>query len=204
MKKLVIAVLVFIITLSSVACSSKTNSPKLLNKEGVAPYELSESEEYILRSFGMENNSHIISFNAPKEAITLDITVYRLENDGKWKDTFKGGVSIGEKREPIEKLVGTFAIQLKENNVIDFNINAGGLASYKTEPIILDTKTMLNSTVFLKEFQKIEINKEIPVAMMVSDSGESMESYSFQDYFEPTRFEGMDLVQVITLNFRDK
>jgi len=52
------------------------------------------------------------------------------------------------------------------------------------------------------QFQGIEMDKEIPVAIMVYDSGTIMRSYSLQDYFEPSKFEGMDLVQVVTLTFR--
>src|SRR5690606_31936681 len=95
-------------------------------------------------------------------------------------------------------------MQLKENYAIDFNINASGRASYKTDEIVLDTETMASTKGFLQKFQKIELNKEMPVAIMVYDSGTSMRSYSLQDYFDPSKFEGMDLVQVVTLTFTDK
>lgn len=36
-----------------VACSDKADSPKLLTKEGIMPYELSESEKYILQSYSL-------------------------------------------------------------------------------------------------------------------------------------------------------
>ncbi|MBS5824758.1 MAG: hypothetical protein KID00_13065 [Clostridium argentinense] len=39
---------------------------------------------------------------------------------------------------------------------------------------------------------------------MVCDSGIKMRSCSLQDYFDPARFDGMDLVQVVTLTFMDK
>lgn len=48
------------------------------------------------------------------------------------------------------------------------------------------------------------MNKEIPVALMVYDSGTSMSGYSLQDYFDPSVFDGMDFVQVVTLTFTDK
>lgn len=203
-KRLFSLILIFTIVMALVACSNKTDLPKLLTKEGIIPYELSESEKYILQSFGMEGNSQIISFHAPKESITLNVNVYRLESDGNWGSIGGGAVSIGTDREPIEQLTGTFTMQLKENYEIDFNINASGRASYKIDEIILDAEIMASSKGFLQEFQKIEINKEIPVALMVYDSGTSMRSYSLQDYFEPSKFDGMDLVQVVTLTFTDK
>ena len=203
-KRLFSLILIFTIVMALVACSNKTDLPKLLTKEGIIPYELSESEKYILQSFGMEGNSQIISFHAPKESITLNVNVYRLESDGNWGSIGGGAVSIGTDREPIEQLTGTFTMQLKENYEIDFNINASGRASYKIDEIILDAEIMASSKGFLQEFQKIEINKEIPVALMVYDSGTSMRSYSLQDYFEPSKFDGIDLVQVVTLTFTDK
>lgn len=197
-------ILIFNIAMVLITCSYNTDSPKLLTKEGIAPYDLSESEKYILQSFGMEENSQIISFHAPKEAITLNVNVYRLEGGKSWNNIGGGAISIGTDREPIEQLTGTFTMQLKENYVIDFNINAGGRASYKTDEIILDLETIASTRSFLQEFQKIEINKEIPVAVMVYDSGTSMRGYSLQDYFDPYKFDGMDLVQVVILTFTDE
>lgn len=60
---------------------------------------------------------------------------------------------------------------------------------------------MVSTKEFLQEFQKIEMDKEIPVALMVYDSGTIISSYLLQDYFEVSKFEGMDLVQVVTLTF---
>ena len=204
-KKNYLLVSISIIILVLVACSErKGDSPKPLAKEGVQPYSLSESEKYLLRSFGMEKNSQIISFNAPKEAITMDINVYRLTNDYMWEIIGGSGISIGKEREPIDKLSGTFTMQLRENHAIDFNINTVGRASFKTDEIILDTETMASMKGFLQEYQEIEIDKEIPVALMVYDSGTSMRTYSLEDYFEPTKFEGMELVQVVTLMFKNE
>ncbi len=39
---------------------------------------------------------------------------------------------------------------------------------------------------------------------MVYDSGTSVQSYSLQDYFEPSKFSEVDLVQVVTLTFTDE
>lgn len=203
-KSIFSLILISIIIMTLVACSNKEDLPKLLTEEGIAPYELSESEKYILQSFGMEDNSQIISFHAPNEAITLNVNVYKLEGDKNWSSIGGGAISIGTDREPIEQLTGTFTMQLKENYAIDFIMNSGGSASYKTDEILLDTEPMASIKGFLKEFQKIEINKEIPIALMVYDSGTSMRTYSLQDYFTPSKFEGMDFVQVITLTFNDR
>lgn len=204
MKKFISATLLIMMIVTLSACSNKSDSPKLLSKEGIAPYELSESEKYILRSFGMDDTSQIIAFNAPKEAISLNVKVYCLGDDEAWNSVGGGSISIGTEREPIDQLTGTFTMQLRENHAIDFIINAGGAASFKTDDIVLNNETMASTKAFLQEFQEITINTEIPVALMVYDSGTSMGSYSLQDYFEPSKFAGMDLVQIVTLEFSDK
>ena len=66
----------------------------------------------------------------------MDINVYKLGDDKKLEMIGGGGISIGKERVPIEQLVGTLAMQLRENNVIYFNINCGGRASFKTDEII--------------------------------------------------------------------
>lgn len=204
MKKIISLILIFTMILALFACSNEKTSSNQLTKEGVAPYELSENEKHLLESFGIDDNSQIIYFNAPQNAITLNVNVYRLENDENWKNIGYGAISIGTEREPIEQLSGIFTMQLKENYAIDFNINASGRYSFKTEKIILDTEAMAAVKQFLENFQEVEINKETPVALMIYDSGTSMKSYSLQDYFNPLEFAGMDLVQAVTLTFSDK
>lgn len=204
-KRLIEAVLLISVIVMLAACSNKSDDlPSTLDEEGIAPYELSDSEKYILQSFGMDGTSQIISFHAPKEAKSLCVNVYRLEDNEMWRNIGGGGVSLGTGRKPEDQLTGTFAMQLKENYSIVFHINASGLASYQTDEISLDTEPTASVKGFLKKYQTIEMNKEIPVALMVYDSGTSMRSYSLQDYFEPSKFEGMDFVQVVTLEFSDR
>ena len=100
-KKTFLLIITIIIAIALVACSNKIGSTKFLEKEGIKPYKLSQSEEYILQTFGMEGNSQIISFHAPKEAITLRVNVYRLEDNKKWSNIGGGGTSIGKDREPV-------------------------------------------------------------------------------------------------------
>lgn len=203
-KRLIGAVLLISVMVTLAACSNKSDLPMTLDEEGIAPYELSDSEKYILQSFGMDGTSQIISFHAPKETNSLYVNVYRLEDNEMWRNIGGGGVSLGTDRKPEDQLTGTFAMQLKENYSIDFHINASGLASYQTDEISLDTEPTVSVKGFLQKYQTIEMNKEIPVALMVYDSGTSMRSYSLQDYFEPSKFEGMDFVQVVTLEFSDR
>ena len=202
-KKIISIALLVVLAMSLAACSNSTNT-KTENKEGVYPYELSEREENILQAFGMGGNSQILSFRAPSEAISLEVNVYMLDENGEWKGYSGGGISIGTEREPFEVLTGMFTIQLHKDYSIDFNISTGGRASYTTESVTSVPEVMASTKAFLTDFKEIEINKEIPVALMVYDSGTSMRSITPETYFEPALLSDMDFVQAVTLTFSDK
>ena len=205
MKRLFTIILLFAFAMLLAACANTNDSLKVITKEGIKPYKLSKNEKYLLQAFGLEEDAQIISFFAPKEAITLKVNVYRLGGGNTWEIIGGGGVSIGYEREPVEQLTGTFTMQLEENYAINFivNINNAGKGAYKTNEVLLDTERLISTKVFLQEFQKIELNQKIPVALLVYDSGTTMRSYALQDYFNPEKFAGMDLVQAVTLTFTD-
>jgi hypothetical protein len=204
MRRFVSIATILVIMLNLTACSGQVSSDQQLNKEGIAPYETSESEQFLLSSFGMEGNAQIIKFHAPEEAMGMNINVYRL-NDGSWKSVGGGTISVDEEMEVVDQLAGVFTMELREHFIIDFHITIddGGRASYTTDPVFLDFEVTASAKGFLQDFQKIEIGKEIPVALMVYNHGTSIDAYSLQDYFKPEKFEGMDLVQAVTITFSD-
>ncbi|HIT65474.1 MAG TPA: hypothetical protein IAC37_13725 [Candidatus Ventrimonas merdavium] len=87
---------------------------------------------------------------------------------------------------------------------MDFHISCAGQGSFSTEEITLEETPLGSTKSYLEEFLSIGLNQEIPVAVMVYDSGTEMKSYTPQDYFEPSVFQGMDLVQVVTVLFSEK
>jgi hypothetical protein len=201
MRKTIALILAATMTILLAACSNNSE----LKSEGITPYELTDREKRLLQSFDLENNSQIIEFNAPQKAISLNVNIYRLNSDGEWDNTDEGGISIGIDREPVKVITGFFTMKLNKDYTIDFVINSnGGKASYKTKGFTVEPNITASAIDFLDEFQEIKINEEMPVALMIYDSGTSLRSYSVQDYFEPSKFEGMDLVQAVTLSFSDK
>ena len=202
MKKIILLFLLVVFATSPVACSNSDNT-KTEDRVGVYPYELSEREEGLLRAFDLSGNSQIISFRAPSKAISLHVNIYTLDENAKWNAISGGAISIGVDREPLDGLVGIFAMQVHPDYSMDFSITCGAMGLYTMEPIASNVQITASTKVFLTYFQEIELNKEIPVALMVYDSGTSIRAYSLADYFEPTRFSEMDLVQVVTLTFLD-
>lgn len=203
-RKFITLLLVIASTMVFSACSNNTDTPKSLSNEGVAPYELSESDTFLLESLGLEKNSTIISFKAPKTAKSLKVNVYTLTDDDTWSVLGDGQVFLGADASPDARLEGTFAMMLKDNYAVDININIMGRSSYTTNTLDVDYEIVASSIGFLTDFQKIEINKEIPVALMVYNSRSSMRSYSMEDFFSPSKFGEMDLVQAVTLTFTDE
>lgn len=106
------------------AGSNTTDSPNAQVKEGIAPYELSENEKYVLQSFGMEDNAQILAFHAPEEATALQVNVYRLDENDHWITI--GNSEVSTDPDSHEQMTGNFTMQLKENFAIDFNINLTG------------------------------------------------------------------------------
>lgn len=173
-------------------------------KEGIEPYKLTDQESRILEAFGMKDTSQILSFQAPREAITLNTRVYRLDEDGGWESIGGNQISIGKEREPVSQLSGTFAMELGKDYRIQFHVNCAGRVSFESDAVVLEQEPVGSTWGFLQEFQDIALNTEIPVAVMVYDSGTSMESCRPADYYEPEKFAGMDLVQAVTMEFTEE
>lgn len=175
---------------------------------GIAPYELTKEEQSLLASFGMTDTSRIFRFHAPKEAVALHINAYQLDTDGKWKKNDDGAVSIDSAQDSVQgmELKGTLAMEMQDDYSIDFHVNCAGRSSFTSDAgkLAQDHDYLASGKGFLDEFQNIELNKEIPIAVIIYDNGTSMRSYSVNDYFEPSVFEGMDLVQAITVEFSEQ
>ena len=124
------------ITISS-GCSNKTQVGKPLNKEGVAPYELSESDTYLLESLGLEGNTNIISFKAPKGAKGLNAEVHVLEDDRTW-NAVGGGFGTILLGEQANRLEGTFSMLLKDDYSVDMHFITLGRASIQSRPLEID------------------------------------------------------------------
>lgn len=175
-----------------------------LSKAGISPYECSDSEKGLLEAFGISSgNSQILSFQAPEESVSLTVTVSRLEEGGTWKEIGGGTISSGDDLSGRKPLSGMLTMKLEEDRRIDFHIRTSSLSSFRTDPVLPEPENLGSMTAFLQEFTEIEQNKEIPAAILTYDSGSAMRSCSLQDYFDPSVFEGTDLVLAVTVRFSD-
>ena len=203
MKKVWKCLLVACLLFSLTGCSKASTNSHVAAQGEIAPYLLTESGQRVLDAFGMRDTAQIISFQAPEDACSMQVHVYRLGQDGTWESIGGGGLSMDTEEALDTPLAGTFAMQLGENYGIDIFIQCAGFYTFQTDAITLEQKMISSTKGFFQDAQEIVLDTEIPVAFMVYDSGTKMPSYTLQDYFEPARFEGMDLVQMVTLEFSD-
>lgn len=201
-KKILIVTISCLLCFMLLSCTKETTlRTDSLEKEGVQPYEYTESDTEILESFNLQDRANIISFKAPKSARNIEVNTFVLNKNYEWEDNGSGIVSIAS--DDSNNLEGTISILLNEDYSIDFIINTMGKASYKTDKIVLDQQIVSSSRDFLSQYKEIKLNRQIPIAIMVYDSGNSMATYSIDDYFNPQKFQGMDLVQAVIINFTD-
>ena len=209
MKRLAALLLILLMVLTLASCSKKSEplaSLDIPKKEEVAPYRLSEKELQLLRAFAIDinGNAQVFSFKTPKGTKAVEVNAYALSRDFKWESI--GGTTVSANDEvPVEQQGGLLSMVLGENYAIDFSLSFGNCTFYfKSDEIESQAVPMVSYKAYLPEAQEIEFNREIPVALLVYDSGTSMRSYVPGDYSDPSKFEGMDLVQAVTLRFLDK
>lgn len=200
----VIFLVMFCLLFSSCAKKNGLNEQSKI-KEGIGPYEYNESELALLETMNYKNKVGMVSFKAPKSAKNMEIKVYLLNDMGEWEEDNSGKIMMNDMETPIENFQGNVCLICNENHSIEYHINTTGCGGcfYKTEEIISEEQEVLFSRVFLSEQKDIELNQEIPIAVMLYDSGTSFRTFTTDDYFNPEKFKGKDIVQAVVLKFTD-
>lgn len=175
-----------------------------LKEVGIAPYVLTAEQEELLTILMRRVDIGIFAYNGPEEAITMNIRLYELGPSG-WEETEKGGLSIGTEREPVDRLTGVFAVQLREDRGFDLYVDK--MAAYRWDPPEeLEETYAAVWKGFLQEFCKAELNAEIPVVLIAYTNETRFEMSQIpqlQDYFAPENLSGNEIVQVITVEFTE-
>lgn len=182
MKKRILLISLTLLLIITVGCrnenSNDTDNTEELEKVeyeiGISPYDLSDENKDLLKTLSLEE-SNILSFNPPRTVKNIKANTYILEEDGTWKRT----VQLNEEIENgyfdnDDVLKGTFAMIVDDVNTEKMTIKLKSTIrslSRDKEEYQMDsernTGDFVSSNVFLKDFENIELNKEIPVAIMV-------------------------------------
>lgn len=183
MKKYSIPVCVVILIISMCFCAfSQTPTTQVVLREGIWPYEFTERDKSLLRDFGLNvgSNAMMYQFNAPEEAIEMLVRVYQVENN-RWQMRDKFGISIGEEREPVDRLSGILSIHRPDQHKMIVRIHNAGLAEF---PVTLEELEGLEGLSFGYDYldisQQIETGKEIMILQLgFNDDGRlSMQNYN--------------------------
>lgn len=162
----------------------------------LAPWTLTQDQQQLLNALGKTNTAALFRFSAP--VTTATFSVYRLE-DGVW--VANGGGEIGTAGDLAQHpMTGTLALELGADYQINGIINFGGCFTAQSDPILLESQPTASAKAYLTESVPVD-QGEIPVALLVYDSGNAMPSYSVQDYFNPEKLADLDLVQAVTMEF---
>lgn len=200
----IIAVMLCVCVLAFAGCSNTEDTTdkdtaaqgaKYLEKEGIAPYDLSEGEEYILNVMNIKKDALLVSYNAAENSKMLMVRVYNL-NDGQWDETGNLTFVIAD-----DNKHGTISIMEKDNYVLELSTIS---ASAKSEKIDDENQYVQSQKTVINDFQNIELNKEIPVAIYINDSDTAGVPIELSEFSDPSNFEGIDLVRAVTFEFMDE
>lgn len=200
----IIAVMLCVCVLAFAGCSNTEDTTdkdtaaqgaKYLEKEGIAPYDLSEGEEYILNVMNIKKDTLLVSYNATENTKMLMVRVYNL-NDGQWDEIGNLAFVIAD-----DNKHGTISIMEKDNYVLELSTIS---ASAKSEKIDDENEYVQSQKTVINDFQNIELNKEIPVAIYINDSDTAGVPIELSEFSDPSNFEGIDLVRAVTFEFMDE
>ena len=200
----IIAVMLCVCVLAFAGCSNTEDTTdkdtaaqgaKYLEKEGIAPYDLSEGEEYILDVMNIKKDALLVSYNATENSKMLMVRVYNL-NDVQWDETGNLTFVIAD-----DNKHGTISIMEKDNYVLELSTIS---ASAKSEKIDDENEYVQSQKTVINDFQNIELNKEMPVAIYINDSDTAGVPIELSEFSDPSNFEGIDLVRAVTFEFMDE
>jgi len=200
----IIAVMLCVCVLAFAGCSNTEDTTdkdtaaqgaKYLEKEGIAPYDLSEGEEYILNVMNIKKDALLVSYNATENSKMLMVRVYNL-NDSQWDEIGNITFVIAD-----DNKHGTISIMEKDNYVLELSTIS---ASAKSEKIDDENEYVQSQKTVINDFQNIELNKEIPVAIYINDSDTAGVPIELSEFSDPSNFEGIDLVRAVTFEFMDE
>lgn len=185
MRKYSIQISVVILILSMCFCAfTQPAAKQMLIQEGFRPYEFTEQDKSLLREFGIYtgSNAMMYQFHAPEEAVDMLVRVYQLEN-GRWLMRDKFGISIGEEREPVDRLSGMMSIHCLNKSDIVFRIHCAGIAEFPmTLEEIEDMEGLSWGYDFLDTCQQIQTGKEIPILLLAYNHDSSLTMTNLDNY----------------------
>lgn len=194
MKRNLVKIVVLLAALALVFAGCRQNALKNV----VSAYPLTSDQQKLLGYLNLEDSAKLFSYRCPEEALSVTASTYVLDN-GVWSKTGEGTISWDAEDEMSRN--GVFTLIYREDRRFDMSLNAQGTSTFRSDPVDVPEGLTAFSHAWLTEDQEIQLDKEIPVAIFVGDSGNTMESFTTEDYYHPEKLQDLDLVQAVTLTF---
>lgn len=198
MKKIITGILISILTVCIVGCSTTTKKPKMYIGEA----QLTEKEESIVELLGANIGQVIYDFQLDKNIKSMQVTTYRLI-DGTWNVITGGGGesfldSEGRITFDFENLAEGLRIGLQSEH-------SGNSTKYSIEPEE-KLSQMTRSTSTLNDITEISYEQEIPLVIQISTSQDIIRTNGVDGFFTPEEYEknGYEHIYAITILFSEK
>ncbi|WMI81980.1 hypothetical protein [Anaerotignum sp. MB30-C6] len=211
MKRVFFYIFLVVIT-GFCGCTNKDENIEKINTKieidksqwNVSPYELTDQEINLLQSLGLMNNYGLFSFRGPEGTKSMRFNLYQLDENNCWENKLTGGV-LGEVQEDgrYTPPKGNFSVVRQNDYSLSFYINSTGIASFEAPPPEASPLNMASFIKFLPHEEAVNLNQEVPVALIVYDKDSFSFDYTLADYFTPENIKNKDIVLAVTLTFFD-
>lgn len=196
MKKIILILLILVLGISLYACGGKKNN-KSVNDSKIEVASLTEEESNILKLFGVDANSKIFDYVVDEKAKSIHIKQYILDETSEWKERSGSSSRIGE-------LKGRIAISINENGGLRLALqDKNGVSSSNYNPESLNDITDYGKSTSWADSSDIVYNQEIPLAVQIITTSNSISSYGVESFFDPSKFQETDTVTAITITFSE-
>lgn len=164
-----------------------------LKSFGIVPDDYVSFSAKMFDILGLDTKEDIYVYNVPQEAKVIYIEAYSFDGSG-WKNVWDSGAGITAP----SHMSGEIAIEIKK----DYSLKiSGDYFSSTTKPLTL-SENIENVTVLkLDDFWEFELDKEVPVYMILADEEKKEFSYNLEDYPSTENLDGVDIAQVLTIEF---
>lgn len=176
----------------------QTVQPKTSDILSVSPYESTEETQQLLNLFPDSFSTYIFDYTLDASATRITLTLQILNADKEWK--------IKEAPEISDPLSGSgkILIQYTQKGELNYSIlgNDGAGAYWSTDDLSLDLNAH-EIRAYLPQRQKVvgELGQPIPLALIASKDGLSMESADLESALSNPEQLDCDQALLVTLTF---
>ena len=209
MKKVLSSILIVILLLLLTTCEREPDKPEMY----IEVAQLSEQEKNILQLIGANNSQLICDFMLDENVESIQVNSYELI-EGEWCMQYGGTQRFSDES---GRLAITFddiprgfqvALQEEDGSSIIKHSNPYLIEESRStkQESVADVELMGRTTSLISELTEIIYEEEIPLAIQISTSKDSIFSYIVEYFFTPEEYQKHDYehVYAITVLFSQK